>query len=135
MPAQPTALQEHPHHPNFADVRLLLRAHAEEVWLRRRVLPVVGELEDGTAVPEEQLGAALAYLEVMWLEALARAAETDAAGAALVPDPARSPGPATLCFDARRLHATVKALRMTVRPRVLALTAPVHGLLAHDAVG
>jgi hypothetical protein len=116
MPAQTPTLPEHPHHPNFADVRLLLRAHAEEVWLRRRVLPVVGELEDGTAVPEEQLGAALAYLEVIWLEALRRAAETDAAGAALVPDP-------------------VKALRTTVRPRVLALTAPVHGLLQHDAVG
>jgi hypothetical protein len=135
MPAQTPTLPEHPLHPNFADVRLLLRAHAEEVWLRRRVLPVVGELEDGTAVPEEQLGAALAYLEVMWLEALRRAAETDAAGAALVPDPVRSAAGATVSFDARRLHAAVKALRTTVRPRVLALTAPVHGLLQHDAVG
>src|SRR5579884_195510 len=133
MPPQyvPTRLHDH----DLADVRLLLRAHAEDVWLRRRVLPVVRELEDGGAVAEEQLGAALAYLEVMWIDALQRAAETDAAGLALVPDPAFNGGGAGICFEARRLHAAVRVLRGTVRSRVLTLTAPVHGMLQHDAVG
>ncbi len=41
------------------------------------------QLETPDALPEEQLGAALAYLEVTWLEAARHAAETDAAFAAL----------------------------------------------------
>ena len=60
-----------------SDICLLLRAHAEQRWLCHEVLPVLRQLERGDSLPEEQLGAALAYLEVLWIEASQRAAETD----------------------------------------------------------
>src|SRR2546423_1828532 len=62
-----------------SDISLLLRAHAEQRWLSHEVLPVLRQLEQRDCLPEEQLGAALAYLEVLWIEASQRAAETDAA--------------------------------------------------------
>src|ERR1700736_2002660 len=75
-----------------SDISLLLRAHAEQRWLCHEVLPVLRQLEQRDSLPEEQLGAALAYLEVLWIEASQRAAETDAASAELLawaaaPDP------------------------------------------------
>ena len=66
-----------------SDVCLLLRAHAEQRWLSLEVGPVLRQLQRRDELPEEQLGAALAYLEVLWIEAAQRAAETDAAYAQL----------------------------------------------------
>ena len=66
-----------------SDVCLLLRAHAEQRWLSLEVTPVLRQLQQPDSLPEEQLGAALAYLEVLWIEASQRAAETDAAYAQL----------------------------------------------------
>ena len=66
-----------------SDVCLLLRAHAEQRWLSLEVGPVLRQLQQRDWLPEEQLGAALAYLEVLWIEASQRAAETDAAYAEL----------------------------------------------------
>jgi hypothetical protein len=56
-----------------------LRAHAEQRWLSREVVPVVRQLETREDLPEEQVGAALAYLEVIWSEASRRAGNTDGA--------------------------------------------------------
>ena len=66
-----------------ADMRLLLRAYAEQQWLSGELEPQVREVERARAVEDEQLGAALAYLEVLWLDAGLRAAQTDAARASL----------------------------------------------------
>src|SRR6202035_4768886 len=60
------------------DVSLLLRAHAERRWLSREVVPVLRQIETSSDLPDEQLPAAVAYLEVIWAEALSRAHETDA---------------------------------------------------------
>ena len=61
------------------DVMLLLRAHSEQRLLSREVIPVVRQLETGEHLPEEQLPAAVAYLEVIWVEAVGLAREADAA--------------------------------------------------------
>jgi hypothetical protein len=98
------------------DICLLLRIHAEEHWLTNEVLPVLRELEPPSAIPQEQLGAALAYLEVLWLDACTRAAETDAACAMLGPaDGQRDP---VLDERTRRYHAAVRRLRIAVGHRV-----------------
>jgi hypothetical protein len=106
-----------------SDVCLLLRAHAEQRWLSREVLPVLRQLQTHEELPEEQLGAALAYLEVIWLEGRRHAAETDAAFAAL--DGAAPPDiQETLPSKARRYHASVRFLREAIAQRVDALLAP-----------
>ena len=62
------------------DVCLLLRAHAESALAEQRAdARCCASSSSATSIPDEQLGAALAYLEVLWIEACARAAETDAA--------------------------------------------------------
>ena len=71
----------HPH--PVSDVCLLLRAHAEQGWLNHELVPIVHQLEHRDSLAEEEVEAALAYLEVLWLEASLRAAETDAAYADL----------------------------------------------------
>lgn len=112
------------HHPDTsppADVCLLLRTHAEQRWLSREILPVLRQLRAPGALPEEQLGAALAYLEVIWLEALRLAAETDAAFADL--DAAPPGAEETLPSKARSYHAAVRTLRNAVAAHVSALTA------------
>src|SRR5271167_2635878 len=68
---------------SLSDVCLLLRAHAEQGWLSHELVPVLRQLEHRDALPEEQLGAALAYLEALWAEAAQRAADTEAAYADL----------------------------------------------------
>jgi hypothetical protein len=73
------------------DVSLLLRAHAEQRWLSREVIPVLRQIETRERLPEEQLPAALAYLEVIWCEARRRARETDTARAHL-PESGAPPG-------------------------------------------
>jgi fructose-specific component phosphotransferase system IIB-like protein len=104
-----------------ADVCLLLRAHAEQRWLSREVVPVLRQLESIDELPEEQLGAALAYLEVTWLEATRHAAETDAAFAAL--EDAAPGARETLSAKARRYHAAVRLLREAAGRRVARLIA------------
>ncbi len=95
------------------DVTLLLRAHSEQRWLSREVIPVVRQLETGEHLPEEQLPAAVAYLEVIWVEAGGLAREADAALRRLdAGDGAQ---------EARRYHATVRALREAVARQVTPL--------------
>jgi hypothetical protein len=102
-----------------ADVCLMLRAHAEQRWLSREVVPVVRQLQHPDELPEGQLDAALAYLEVTWLEAQRLAAESDAAFAELK---AASPGlEESLSGKARRYHAAVRTLREAAARNVAAL--------------
>jgi hypothetical protein len=110
-----------PHPSPPSDVCLLLRAHAEQRWLSQEVAPVLRELEQPEGLPEEQLGAALAYLEVLWSEASGRAAETDAAYAEL---DSRGPrGDRALSGKARGYHAAVRTLRGAIARHVSRLLA------------
>jgi hypothetical protein len=112
--SQPSTLSEP------SDICLLLRAHAEQRWLTSELLPVVRELETPEQIPEEQLGAALAYLEVMWVDARRRAAETEAAVEALATTgTGHSP---VLSEKARRYNAAVRRLRETTDMRVRRIT-------------
>src|ERR1700716_3192502 len=95
-----------------SDICLLLRAHAEQRWLCHEVLPVVRQLEQSDLLPEEQLGAALAYLEVLWIEASQRAAETDTAYAELQACAAHADP--RLHAKARSYHAAVLNLRKAI---------------------
>ena len=104
-----------------SDVCLLLRAYAEQHWLSREVVPVLRQLESPDELPEEQLGAALAYLEVIWIEALRHADETDAAFAAMAAEPARTTE--ALPSTALRYHSAVGALREAVTRHVARLLA------------
>lgn len=104
------------------DVCLLLRAHAEQHWLSHEIVPVLRQLEQRDFLPEEQLDAALAYLEVLWIEAAGRAAETDAAYAGLC-DPAADGDPA-LSDEARGYHVAVLGLRTAVARHVARLVSP-----------
>jgi hypothetical protein len=120
-----------------SDVCLLLRAHAEQRWLSLELSPVLRQLQQRDSLPEEQLGAALAYLEVLWIEASQRAAETDAAYATLMacertaetdatgtlPDAAIDDGGWTLPSKARRYHAAVQTLREVLARHVSTLLA------------
>ncbi len=121
-----------------SDVCLLLRAHAEQRWLSMEVGPVLRQLRQRDGLPEEQLGAALAYLEVLWIEASQRAAETDAAYAefeaseraaradaarAEPADASRAGGGWTLPSKARRYRVAVLTLRDVFGRQVAALLA------------
>jgi hypothetical protein len=112
------------HYPSpTSDICLLLRAHAEQRWLSHELVPVLRQLEQRDSLPEEQLGAALAYLEVLWIEASQRAAETDTAYARLractqVADP-------PLLHKARSYHGAVLNLREAIARHVVALVAPM----------
>lgn len=113
------------------EVSLLLRAHAEQRWLSCEVLPVVDQLETGEDLPEEQLPAALAYLEVTWWEAVRRAGDTDGACTRLeLSLPAADP---TLAARARGYRAAVVVLREAVGRRVAPLLAAPCG--EEDGVG
>jgi hypothetical protein len=109
------------------DVSLLLRAHAEQRWLSREVIPVLREVETGERLPEGQLSAALSYLEVIWCEAQCRARETDGARALLSDDGCAYAQDEALSAKARSYHAAVVTLREVVRWRVtpLVVTVPV----------
>jgi hypothetical protein len=100
------------------DVSLLLRAHAEQRMLSREVIPVVRQIETRERLPEEQLPAALAYLEVTWADCRRRAAETDRARRLL-----EGPGGRELPLWAKacRYHTVLVALREAVARRVAAL--------------
>lgn len=120
-----------PDHSNISepqDICVLLRVHGEEHWLIAEVLPVLRELEEPGLIPEDQLGAALAYLEILWLDARRRAAETDAAYARL--DPADAQRDPILQEKANRYHAAVRRLRTRLDGRVRERT-----WLPDDALG
>jgi hypothetical protein len=114
------------------DICLILRAHGEQRWLISEVVSLVRQLEQPGAIADDQVGAALAYLEVLWLDACQRAAETDAARTQL--DQLSAPGDRGLHEKARSYHVAVRRLRAAVARRVAALTlaapssdAPVDG--------
>jgi hypothetical protein len=113
-----------------SDICLLLRAHAEQRWLCHEVLPVLRQLEQRDALPEEQLGAALAYLEVLWIEASQRAAETDAAYAELLAW-AASPDP-PLHKKARSYHGAVVRVREAIARHVFTLVTSPSGERSGD---
>src|SRR6202789_536390 len=104
----------HPH-----DICLILRTHAEQRWLISEVIPTMRQLEQPDAIDEDQVGAALAYLEVLWLDACQRASETDDAREQLDRD---APADQVLFQKARRYHTAVRRLRAVVARRVAALT-------------
>ena len=124
-----------------SDVCLLLRAHAERRWLSLEVSPVLRQLQQPDSIPEEQLGAALAYLEVLWIEASQHAAETDAAfaeletacaatrqtlaseDAAYTPEATLHDGAKALPDKARNYHAAVLRFRDVIARQVAALIA------------
>jgi hypothetical protein len=114
-PGDPQIASDEGHPP---DICLLLRAHGEQRWLTSEVLPMLADLERPGAVQEEHLGAALAYLEVLWLDARRRARETDIAHRVLFAIGATD---AALYESARRYHASVLALRTSTEARVRAL--------------
>jgi hypothetical protein len=116
-----------------SDVSLLLRAHAEQRWLSGEVIPVVRQIETRERLPEDQLPAAVAYLEVIWLEALGRARETEMArGQVDGEDPSERPLPTR----ARRYHDVVRALREAVARRVARLLAvPAETLVERGTPG
>jgi hypothetical protein len=113
-------MTNHPLTSHPPDICLILRAHAEQLWLVSEVVPIVRQLEQRDAIPEDQTGAALAYLEVLWLDAAGRAGETDAARAEL--DCAGSERDRVLYDKARRYHTAVCRLRIAVGRRVAVLT-------------
>ena len=108
------------------DVSLLLRAHAEQRLLSREVVPVVRQIETRERLPEEQLPAALAYLEVTWADCRRLAAETDRARRLLDESGAQ---PQPLWTRACRYHAVLVALREAVARRV----APLLQTAAEDS--
>jgi hypothetical protein len=125
-----TTHQSHPSRP--PDMCLLLRAHAEHRWLSREVLPVLRQLEQrDDSLPEEQLGAAFAYLEVLWIEASGRAAETDRAYAEL--DAFATNGDRALHANARSYHSAVHALRGAIARHVAQLLAAPTDASPHDS--
>ncbi len=105
-----------------SDVSLMLRAHSEQSWLIHEVIPVVRQIETPGRLPEEQLPAAIAYLEVIWAEALERAREADRALGRLDALDLHS-----LPARARRYHAAVGALREAIARRVAKLIAAPPG--------
>lgn len=109
-----------PSHP--PDICLLLRAYAEQKWLTTELGPLLDDLERGGVVREDELGAALAYLEVMWVDACVRARGTDAAHASL--DPAASERCRVLHERAARYYDAVRRQRAELGARVRRLTHP-----------
>jgi hypothetical protein len=107
-----------------SDIRLLLRADAEQHWLHSEIIPVLHHLETSEELDEEEAGAALAYLEAMWSEADLRARQTDAA---LVSLHAGDRGGEELSYAAGRYHAAVRVLRGVIAERVTPLVETALG--------
>ena len=113
------------------DICLLLRVHAEQRWLANKVVPVLRQLELPGTLAEDDVGPAIAYLEVLWLEAGLRAAETDAAYAKL--EEAVEESSLIIGEKARRYHAALRRLRATVAKRVRSLTRRLEELPSQEA--
>ena len=109
-----------PDKSSVADVCLLLRAHAEARWLSNQLAPVLREIEVRTSISEHQLATALAYLEVLWIEACSRARETESARVEL---DALGSSDRELYDKAQRYHVAVRRLRDGVERRVARLLA------------
>jgi hypothetical protein len=103
-----------------ADVCLLLRAHGESRWLSNELTPVLREIEQRETISDRQLATALAYLEVLWIEAGARARETESARVEL---DALGSFDVKLYEKALRYHAAVRRLRDAIEVRVCRLLA------------
>jgi hypothetical protein len=112
-----TLTTEHP-----PDICLLLRVHGEQRWLVSKVIPALRQLEEPDAIEPEEQGAALAYLEVLWLESGLRAIETDAAAEAL--RISKTSQATFLGEKATRYHAAVRRLRQAIDRRILVVTSP-----------
>jgi hypothetical protein len=112
------------------DISLLLRVYGEQRWLLCEVLPVLREAESAGAISEDDLPAALAYLEMLWSQAARLAAQTDSA--AVVLDPADTRCSQILVAKAQRYHAAIRRLRVGMATRVKHLTAPVVPPLPHE---
>jgi hypothetical protein len=108
----------------------MLRSHGEQRWIDSQLLPALRQVEPPHAVPEDQLGAALAYLEVLWLDAVRRAAETEAALRDLLECDPRPQRP--LHEEARRYERAVHALRDSVAARVHRVLAAPNGAPSHE---
>ena len=96
---------------SVAPVAPLLPARA---LARQRVAMQAGRL-----VTYALLGAALAYLEVLWIEACSRARETESARVEL--DALGADGDQSLHDKAQRYHAAVRRLRDSIELRVAEL--------------
>jgi hypothetical protein len=114
-----TQLADTAHPP---DICLLLRVHAEQRWLVSTVVPLLRQLERQEEMDEHEIGPALSYLEVLWLEAGLRATQTDAAREQLE---SAEPNSLHLAEKARRYHAAVRRLREAVDRRVRRLTCRI----------
>jgi hypothetical protein len=112
------------------DITLLLRVYGEQRWLLREVLPVLREAERPGAISEDDLSAAMAYLEMLWSQALRLAKETDSAAGVLDPSDARCSQ--VLVGKAQRYHAAIGRLRVGMSTRVQHLTAPIAPALPHQ---
>ena len=89
----------------------------------RRVRPhaaVAHEVEQRDEISEQQIATALAYLEVLWIEACSRARETESARVEL---DALGSFDQALVEKAHRYHAAVRRLRDTLELRVCRLLA------------
>jgi hypothetical protein len=119
-----------PRRSSAADVCLLLRAHGESRWLSNELTPVLREVEQRESISERQLATALAYLEVLWIEACARARETESARVEL---DAFGSLDRSLYEKALRYHAAVRRLRDVIEARVCGVLAipPEEPLRAH----
>jgi hypothetical protein len=113
-----TATKEHP-----ADICLLLRVYGEQRWLMCEVLPALREAERPRALSPNDLGAELAYLEMLWSQACRLANETDTAAAEL--DPSDAACSHVLSDKAQRYHAAIRRLRLGTQTRVQRLAAPL----------
>jgi hypothetical protein len=112
------------------DIALLLRVYGEQRWLLREVMPVLREAECPGAISEDDLSAAMAYLEMLWSQALRLAQETDAVAEGL--DPSDSRCSHVLVGKAQRYHAAIGRLRVGMATRVQKLTAPIAPPLPHE---
>ena len=119
MAADPNS-PRNPRESPTSDVCLLLRAHAESRWLSNELAPVLREVELRDSISDQQMGTALAYLEVMWIEACARARETESARVEL---DALGSADQALLAKAHRYHVAVRRLRNAIELRVSRLLA------------
>jgi hypothetical protein len=104
------------------DICLMLRVHAEQSLLISDIVPVVRQLEQPDELAEHEIGPALSYLEVLWLEAGLRAVQTDAARERL--EASEDFASHHLAEKAYRYHVAVKRLRLALGRRVCRLTTP-----------
>lgn len=107
----------------------MLRAHGEQRWLIFEVLPVLRQIETPGSIPEDQLGAAYAYLEMLWMDARRRARETDACAQL---NHSVEKLDQVLYEKASRYHAAVRRLRVAIGLRIASHTHPASEPVVHQ---